>query len=51
MALLFTADGDMRQAINNMQATYTGFETITEANVFKVHIFYNFELAFHLTLI
>lgn len=36
MALLFTADGDMRQAINNMQATFMGFEIITETNVFKV---------------
>jgi hypothetical protein len=26
-----------------MQATYTGFETITEANVFKVRTFCNFE--------
>ncbi len=26
----------MRQAINNLQATYTGFGLITESNVYKV---------------
>ena len=38
-AILFTADGDMRQAINNLQSTYTGFTDITSDNVFKVIIF------------
>lgn len=35
-AILYTAQGDMRQAINNLQSTYDGFESITEENVFKV---------------
>jgi DNA polymerase III delta prime subunit len=35
-AISFTADGDMRQAINNLQATYTGFGYISAENVFKV---------------
>ena len=35
-AILFTADGDMRQAINNLQSTHVGFGDITAANVFKV---------------
>lgn len=35
-ALLFTSDGDMRNAINNMEATYSGFGSITDVNVFKV---------------
>lgn len=35
-AIIYTAQGDMRQAINNLQSTYDGFETITEDNVFKV---------------
>lgn len=35
-AIIYTAQGDMRQAINNLQSTYDGFEEITEANVFKV---------------
>jgi len=35
-ALLFTASGDMRQAINNLQATNAGFEFVNSENVFKV---------------
>lgn len=35
-AVVFTADGDMRQALNNLQATHTGFGDITQDNVFKV---------------
>lgn len=35
-AILFTADGDMRQAINNLQSTYSGFGHINSVNVFKV---------------
>eukprot|EP01118_Nematostelium_gracile_P003031 TRINITY_DN13474_c0_g1_i1.p1 TRINITY_DN13474_c0_g1~~TRINITY_DN13474_c0_g1_i1.p1 ORF type:complete len:224 (+),score=50.14 TRINITY_DN13474_c0_g1_i1:29-673(+) len=35
-ALIFTADGDMRQALNNLQATHSGFGIITPENVFKV---------------
>lgn len=35
-AIIYTAQGDMRQAINNLQSTHDGFETITEENVFKV---------------
>lgn len=35
-ALLYTCDGDLRQAINNLQATYSGFDSITSENVMKV---------------
>lgn len=35
-ALVFTAQGDMRQAINNLQSTADGFGHITSDNVFKV---------------
>lgn len=35
-AIIFTADGDMRQAINNLQSTHVGFGDITSENVFKV---------------
>lgn len=35
-AIIYTAQGDMRQAINNLQSTHDGFETITSENVFKV---------------
>ncbi|XP_018784363.1 PREDICTED: replication factor C subunit 2 [Bactrocera latifrons] len=35
-AIVFTAQGDMRQALNNLQSTAQGFGTITGANVFKV---------------
>ncbi|CAG2164258.1 unnamed protein product [Oppiella nova] len=35
-ALVFTAQGDMRQAINNLQSTADGFGLISSDNVFKV---------------
>uniref|UniRef100_A0A6G1S7F3 Replication factor C subunit 2 n=1 Tax=Aceria tosichella TaxID=561515 RepID=A0A6G1S7F3_9ACAR len=35
-AVIYTAQGDMRQAINNLQSTHDGFEEITEDKVFKV---------------
>ncbi len=35
-ALLFTAEGDMRQAINNLQSTWTGLGFVSPDNVFKV---------------
>ena len=35
-AVVFTADGDMRQALNNLQATFSGFGLVDADNVFKV---------------
>jgi replication factor C subunit 2/4 len=35
-AIIFTADGDMRQALNNLQSTYAGSGFISPENVFKV---------------
>ncbi|CAG8472624.1 3670_t:CDS:2 [Acaulospora colombiana] len=35
-ALIFTAEGDMRQAINNLQSTFSGFGFVNSDNVFKV---------------
>ncbi|XP_071479771.1 replication factor C subunit 2-like [Diadema antillarum] len=35
-AIIYTAQGDMRQAINNLQSTHAGFGSITSENVFKV---------------
>ncbi|KAH7980772.1 hypothetical protein HPB49_019096 [Dermacentor silvarum] len=35
-ALVFTAQGDMRQAINNLQSTVVGFGHVNSQNVFKV---------------
>ncbi|KAA8911102.1 DNA replication factor C subunit [Sphaerosporella brunnea] len=35
-ALIFTAEGDMRQAINNLQSTVAGFGFVSSDNVFKV---------------
>ncbi|KAI5011691.1 hypothetical protein ZWY2020_013828 [Hordeum vulgare] len=34
-AIIFTADGDMRQALNNLQATVSGFRFVNQENVFK----------------
>lgn len=34
--MIFTAEGDMRQAINSLQATNTGFGEIKKEYVFKV---------------
>ena len=45
-AILFTAQGDMRQALNNIQATHSGLGVVNAENVFKVcdeeWILYNF---------
>ncbi|KAK9462742.1 P-loop containing nucleoside triphosphate hydrolase protein [Lipomyces oligophaga] len=35
-ALLFAAEGDMRQAINNLQSTVAGFGFVNEENVWKI---------------
>ncbi|KAI8144587.1 P-loop containing nucleoside triphosphate hydrolase protein [Fennellomyces sp. T-0311] len=35
-ALIFIADGDMRQAINNLQSTFYGFKQVNAENVYKV---------------
>jgi replication factor C subunit 2/4 len=35
-AIIFTAEGDMRNALNNLQSTYAGFGIVSEATVFKV---------------
>ena len=35
-AIIFTAQGDMRQALNNLQSTYAGFGFVSAENVFKV---------------
>ncbi|KAL8744645.1 MAG: hypothetical protein Q9190_003128 [Brigantiaea leucoxantha] len=35
-ALVFSAEGDMRQAINNLQSTVAGFEFVSGENVFRV---------------
>ncbi|KAK6183736.1 hypothetical protein SNE40_002463 [Patella caerulea] len=35
-AIVFTAQGDMRQALNNLQSTYQGFGHVNSENVFKV---------------
>ncbi|VDN25359.1 unnamed protein product [Gongylonema pulchrum] len=34
-AVVFTAQGDMRQALNNLQCTVAGFRYVTADNVFK----------------
>ncbi|KAK9878120.1 hypothetical protein WA026_021138 [Henosepilachna vigintioctopunctata] len=35
-SIVFTAQGDMRQALNNLQSTHNGFEIVNSENVFKV---------------
>lgn len=35
-ALVFSAEGDMRQAINNLQSTWAGFAHVNGDNVFRV---------------
>ncbi|XP_074642240.1 replication factor C subunit 2-like [Tubulanus polymorphus] len=35
-AIIFTSQGDMRQALNNLQSTYKGFGHVNSENVFKV---------------
>ncbi|CAI5954799.1 unnamed protein product [Closterium sp. NIES-65] len=37
-AIVFTADGDMRQGLNNLQATATGFGLVNADNVFRVSV-------------
>lgn len=35
-ALVFSAEGDMRQALNNLQSTWAGFGFVSGDNVFRV---------------
>lgn len=35
-ALIFTSEGDMRQAVNNLQSTFSGFNFVGADEVFKV---------------
>jgi len=35
-AIIFTAQGDMRQGLNNLQSTFQGFGHVNSENVFKV---------------
>jgi replication factor C subunit 2/4 len=35
-AVIFTAEGDMRQAVNNLQSTHSGFGFVNPSNVYKV---------------
>nr|CAH0098787.1 unnamed protein product [Daphnia galeata] len=35
-AIVFTAQGDLRQALNNLQSTVQGFDHVNSENVFKV---------------
>ncbi|KAG1656509.1 Replication factor C subunit 2 [Nymphon striatum] len=35
-AVVFTAQGDMRQGLNNLQSTNSGFDLVNSENVFKV---------------
>ncbi|CAN3362404.1 replication factor C subunit 4 [Diutina catenulata] len=35
-AIVFTAEGDMRQALNNLQSTVAGFGLVNDTNVFKI---------------
>ncbi len=35
-AIIFTSQGDLRQAINNLQSTFNGFAHVNSENVFKV---------------
>jgi len=35
-SIIFTAEGDMRNALNNLQATVSGFQHVNTKNVFKV---------------
>ena len=35
-AIIFTADGDMRNALNSLQSTVSGFTFVSSDNVFKV---------------
>ncbi|CDJ35419.1 replication factor c subunit, putative [Eimeria mitis] len=42
-AIVFSADGDMRSALNNLQSTVSGFGLVNKANVEKVIRFYNID--------
>jgi replication factor C subunit 2/4 len=35
-AIIFTAEGDMRNALNNLQSTHSGFGYVNSENVYKV---------------
>ncbi|AYV79231.1 MAG: replication factor C small subunit [Faunusvirus sp.] len=35
-AIVFTAQGDIRQAINNLETTFVGYDEITPTNVYKI---------------
>lgn len=35
-AIIFTSEGDMRQAVNNLQSTNSGFSLVNPINVYKV---------------
>lgn len=35
-AIVLTSQGDMRQAVNNLQVVYNGYSVVTEENVFKL---------------
>ncbi|KAL6926824.1 replication factor C subunit 4 [Hanseniaspora valbyensis] len=35
-AIIFTADGDMRQAVNNLQSCWLGFQYVNDENVYKI---------------
>jgi hypothetical protein len=35
-AIIFTADGDLRSAVNALQSTASGFDCVDQASVFKV---------------
>ena len=35
-AIIYTAQGDLRQAVNNLQSTFNGFRNITPENVLKI---------------
>jgi len=43
-AVVFTADGYIRQALNSLQATSSGFQLVNQDNVFKVHMICHFSL-------
>ncbi|TNN07234.1 Replication factor C subunit 2 isoform 3 [Schistosoma japonicum] len=50
-AIVFTADGDMRQALNNLQSTYQGFGMVSSDNVFKVSTVCIFIVVCHLLFV
>merc|ERR1712141_923260 len=49
-AIVFTAQGDMRQALNNLQSTFEGFGFVNSQNVFKVCDESNFDGAYKVML-